>query len=149
MNKKLFSVLFLGCLVLFTLRARASEWIRIDLNTKADSKKHFINLKQIEQNDGVITFREKYMYPDDSYILMKSSINCESKEFKILDISSHTAGGAIIKADFQLPEWTAITPYSERDEVKYIVCIDDRPVPSSKIADIKLFRKIMLGNAPQ
>ncbi len=119
------------------------------MNTKADSKKHFINLEQIERKDGVITFREKYVYPDSSFILMRSSINCEKKEFKIFDIGNYTDRGTIIKTDFQLPEWTAITPYSERDEVKYIVCIDDRPVPSGKIAGIKLFRKIMLDDAPQ
>jgi hypothetical protein len=142
-KKKIFSVILF--IIIFTFNVEASDWVRVDLNTREDVKKHFLNLKRISQAGTMITFWEKYLYPDNSSIMMKCAVNCERNEFKILDIRNYNAQGKAINIKFPSSEWTAINPYSERMQVPSLICRNGKPLHTDKIADIRFYRKHMLG----
>lgn len=73
MNKKLLLSLFL--VLLFALKAEASDWVRIDLETKEENTdKIFIDLESLHSEGKVITYWDKYLYQDNSSIICKISV---------------------------------------------------------------------------
>jgi hypothetical protein len=113
MNKN--RVFFSSILLVFFLScyADSSDWVRIDLNTKEFSKKHLLDVDKFHQEGDVITFMEKYLFPDNSYIVSRCSLDCERNVFKIMDIKNYNDKGDVINASFPDSEWTAIAPKSK------------------------------------
>jgi hypothetical protein len=146
-NMKLFSAIFL--VFFLSCYAEGADWVRVDLNTNEYSKKHYLDVSKFHQEGDVITFREKYLFPDNSYILSSYSMNCEKNIFKILDIKNYNNKGEAIDLAFPNPGWKAIAPKSERHEIKILVCTDGKPIKPNMITSIKQFRDKMLSSSPR
>jgi hypothetical protein len=141
-NRKLFSAIFL--VFFLSCYAESADWVRVDLNTNEYSKKHYLDVGKFNKEGDVITFREKYLFPDNSFIVSSSSFNCEKNTFKILDIKNYNNKGESIDLAFPNPEWKAIAPKSERHEIKLLICTKGKHKKSNMITSIKQFRDNML-----
>lgn len=143
MNKKLLLSLFL--VLLFALKAEASDWVRIDLETKEENTdKIFIDLENLHSEGKVITYWDKYLYQDNSSIICKISVNCEKKEYQLLYIIKYNNKDELISTELPSKKWLPIPPDSYPDTFHSLLCKDGMPRPSNELANLKDLRKVFL-----